>query len=71
MANEIVTEIEEFPAPFSKQIKVQDVCYDNDFHLLRVRIRERSRFTIIDLDAGTARRWGQLMLDWANRQTGG
>lgn len=71
MSNEQVVDIEEFPAPYSKQIKVQEVIYDNDFRLLRVRIRERSRFTILDLDAGTARRWANLMLEWADRQPTG
>ncbi|KAA3626293.1 MAG: hypothetical protein DWQ09_16530 [Proteobacteria bacterium] len=71
MSNEQVIDIEEFPAPFSKQIKVQEAIYDNGFHLLRVRIRERSRFTMVDLDAETARHWGQLMVDWADRQPTG
>lgn len=68
MSNERVVDIEEFPAPFSKQIKVQDVVYENGFHLLRIRIRERSRFTMVDLDAETARHWGELMLNWADQQ---
>ncbi len=71
MSSEQVVDIEEFPAPYSKQIKIQEVIYDNEFRLLRVRIRERSRFTILDLDAATARRWAEVMLDWAERQPSG
>ncbi|MFM2121065.1 MAG: hypothetical protein RL722_2533, partial [Pseudomonadota bacterium] len=39
--------------------------------LLRTRIREKSRFTIFDVDPGTARAWGQALLDWAQAQPGG
>jgi len=37
---------------------------------MRVRIREIKRFTIFDIDPITARRWGQAMLDWADRHEG-
>ena len=33
--------------------------------LLRLRIRERTRFTIFDIDPLTAERWGRQMLEWA------
>jgi hypothetical protein len=33
--------------------------------MLRIRIREGRRFTIVDLDAETAGRWGNLMAAWA------
>jgi hypothetical protein len=36
--------------------------------LLRVRIREGKRFTIFDIDAVTAREWGETMSRWADRQ---
>jgi hypothetical protein len=36
--------------------------------LLRVRIRERSRFTIFDIDPETARAWGTAMRDWGDGQ---
>jgi hypothetical protein len=39
--------------------------------MLRVRIKEgRARFTILDLDAPTARAWAQTMLDWAETVEG-
>jgi len=34
---------------------------------LRVRIREGSRFTILDLDPSTAAHWGGAMSAWAER----
>jgi hypothetical protein len=36
--------------------------------MLRLRIREKKRFTIFDIDAQTAARWGQAMQDWAGQQ---
>jgi hypothetical protein len=31
---------------------------------LRVRIREKARFTIFDIDPVTARKWGEAMRRW-------
>ena len=36
--------------------------------LLRIRIRERTRFTIFDIDPATARQWGAAMQRWADEQ---
>ena len=36
--------------------------------MLRLRIREKKRFTIFDIDAQTAARWGKAMQDWAGQQ---
>ncbi|MFZ5558877.1 MAG: DUF6967 family protein [Pseudomonadota bacterium] len=36
--------------------------------LVRVRIREGRRFTVFDLDPESARRWGEAMVEWADRQ---
>jgi hypothetical protein len=33
--------------------------------LMRVRIREGTRFTVFDIDAATARAWGEAMTAWA------
>ena len=38
--------------------------------LLRVRIREGKRFTVLDIDPDSARRWADVMLAWAQRQSG-
>ena len=35
---------------------------------LRTRIRERSRFTVFDIDPITAEHWGQALLQWARAQ---
>ena len=62
------TEIDRFSAPYGKEVVVEEVRYDNGFKLLRMRIREARRFTIIDLDHETARHWGQLLADWGQAQ---
>jgi len=36
--------------------------------LLRTRIREKSRFTVFDIDPQSARQWGEALLRWANSQ---
>jgi hypothetical protein len=37
--------------------------------LLRLRIRERgARFTIFEIDPGTAERWGRVLVAWSQTQ---
>jgi hypothetical protein len=36
--------------------------------LLRTRIRERSRFTVFDIDPQTAAAWGEALVRWARAQ---
>ena len=36
--------------------------------LLRVRIREGTRFTIFDIDSATAKQWAAAMQQWADTQ---
>ena len=36
--------------------------------LLRIRIKEKSRFTVFDIDPVTAANWGKAMQQWAERQ---
>lgn len=38
--------------------------------LLRVRIREGRRFTVFDIDAGTAAAWGESLLAWGRAHAG-
>ena len=64
----IVTLLDKFEAPFNKHVELHQVLMENDVRLLRLRIREGSRFTIMDLDPVTAERWGRLMTDWAGDQ---
>jgi hypothetical protein len=63
------TSLDKFRVPIGNQeIELQQIDFAaGGMPLLRVRIREKSRFTIFDIDAETARRWAQGMDAWAQR----
>ncbi len=69
-----ISELEKFNAPLGGQeITLQEVDHvpggnPGGMPLLRVRIREGKRFTIIDIDPLTARNWGEAMQRWALAQ---
>jgi hypothetical protein len=67
------TPLDRFTAPLGgEEIELQELVHDGAaMKLLRVRIRERKRFTIIDIDPATARAWGAAMQRWAEAQPGG
>ncbi len=67
MNAEIKTRIATVEAPYHREVWLDDVQFDSGMRLLRVTIKEGRRFTQLDLDAATADRWGQSMLDWARR----
>ncbi len=60
--------ITKFSAPFGQEIELIDVALENDVNLLRVRIKEGHRFTILDLDPVTAEQWGTQMSSWSKLQ---
>ncbi|MFO1314219.1 MAG: hypothetical protein U1F58_01325 [Burkholderiales bacterium] len=66
-----LTPRERFTVPLGGQeIELQDVLHaEGGLHLLRVRIRERTRFTVFDVDAATARQWAAAMARWADDAT--
>jgi len=68
MNSEDVSNLKEFDAPYGRQIVLQNVAHESGMQMLRVRIREGSRFTILDLDAETAGVWGAEMVKWADEQ---
>ena len=52
-----------------QEIELQQIDFDGGgMSLLRTRIREKSRFTIFDIDPATAEAWGRALLDWARTQ---
>jgi len=57
--------LDRFQTPFGKDVDLIEVLADNDVQLLRVRIKEGSRFTDLELDPATALHWGNLMTSWA------
>lgn len=60
-----------FTVPWGRQeIELHELAFEaGGMPLLRVRIREGKRFTIFDIDAVTAQRWGAAMQEWAEAQT--
>ena len=59
-----------FRAPLGGQeIELQQFVHDGGgMPLLRIRIRERKRFTVFEIDAQTAGAWGAAMLRWSETQ---
>lgn len=62
---EAVTRLEKFSAPYGREVILEDVLHESGMRMLRLRIREGSRFTVMDLDASTAEHWGAAMSAWA------
>ena len=65
MSDPNITELGRISAPYRREIVLQDVLHESGMKLLRVRIREGTRFTILDIDAPTAEAWSSAMLAWA------
>ena len=61
-----ITPLERFDVPLGRQeIELAEVVHDaGGMPFLRVRIREKARFTIFDIDPNTARKWGEAMRRW-------
>ncbi|MCC6211194.1 MAG: hypothetical protein IT513_09155 [Burkholderiales bacterium] len=67
-----LTPLQSFAVPLGGQaVELQEVMHAaGGMALLRVRIREGKRFTVLDIDPQTAQRWGEAMAAWARRQPG-
>ena len=68
-----IRSLDKFRVPIGNQeIELQEIGFEaGGMPLLRLRIRERTRFTIFDIDPLTARRWAKAMTDWADAQPAG
>lgn len=64
------TSLDKFRVPIGNQeIELQQIEFAaGGMPMLRLRIREGSRFTVFDIDPLTARRFASVMADWAQRQ---
>lgn len=64
------TELARIRVPLGgQQIELQQIDHTEDgMSLLRIRIREGRRFTIFDIDPGTAEQWAHAMQSWAGSQ---
>ena len=65
-----ITPLEKLISPLGGQvIELQQLDYaGGGMSLLRTRIREKSRFTVFEIDPLTARLWGDALLRWAQTQ---
>jgi hypothetical protein len=65
------TPLDKFKLPLTGQeVELQQLDYEGGgMSQLRIRIRERTRFTTVDVDPVTARHWGEAMRRWAERNT--
>jgi hypothetical protein len=65
-----ITSFEKLRVPVGGQeIELQQIDFGpGGMNLLRTRIREKSRFTVFDIDPQTAELWGQALLKWAKTQ---
>lgn len=51
-----------------QKIELQEIDYETGgMALLRVRIREGTRFTVFDIDPESARHWGEALLAWSRK----
>jgi hypothetical protein len=66
-----ITPLKKLTNPLGGQvIELQQLDYaSGGMSLLRTRIREKSRFTVFEVDAQTAQAWGEALLLWARSQT--
>lgn len=67
-----ITPLEKFRLPFGGQeIELQNFTHESGgVPFLRIRIRENKRFTIFEVDPGSAQKWGEAMLAWAKAHSG-
>ena len=66
--------LDQFAAPYGKEVKLENVTYENGMRVLRIHIREGNRFTVMDIDQKTAFNWASVMNAWVesvNTTSGG
>ena len=65
-----ISELAKIKVPLGGQdIELQQIDHvEGGMSLLRIRIREGKRFTIFDIDPGTAQQWAAAMQKWADTQ---
>jgi uncharacterized protein DUF6967 len=65
MTEEIVKVLTRIDAPYGRKVVLESVEHSADMHMLRIRIREGVRFTVLDIDKETALLWSAAMAAWA------
>jgi len=67
MPKEIIKELAKIEAPFGKEINFQDIMHESGLQMIRIRIKEGSRFTILDIDHDTAKKWCGVFSVWMEK----
>ena len=67
MSAEVVNALDAFAAPYGREVTLQSVEHESGLRMLRIRIREGHRFTILDIDEDTATHWASVMSTWASK----
>lgn len=62
-----VIDAETIAAPWGREVKVQEVEYDGQVPMLRLRIREGKRLTDLELAPDGARHLAAILTAWAQR----
>ena len=65
MTDSVKTRIAEIEAPYGRNLRLDNVAFESGLEMLRVTIREGSRYTILEIDPATAEAWGEAMRSWA------
>ena len=66
MANEFVNDIANLEIPFGREMLIQDVKHESGLQMMRIRLKEGSRFTIFDIDNDTVNKLKEILNDWTN-----
>ena len=66
MSTQNLRSLKKLSAPLGGDVEIFEVDFEGGAKLLRIRIRQGSRFTDLDLDPVTARLWAAVMADWAS-----
>lgn len=67
VSTEVVKALTKIAAPYGREIVLESVEHESGLRMLRIRIREGNRFTIMDIDEDTAGRWSTVMSAWAGK----
>ena len=63
-----VDDLAQFDTPYGRVVRIQEVEFDGGMVLLRMRIREGTRFTDLELTAESATDIADALTSWARSQ---
>ena len=62
---EAVNDLGKFDLPYGREVRMEEVVYEGGMKLLRLRLREGNRHTVIELDPASAAEWAGVLGPWA------